>query len=59
MTLEMYCKRRIRELLEQLDDAINDHAHTAYLETEARLCEVARMRHSLIDRDTLKGGSDG
>ena len=59
MTLEMYCKRRTRELLEQLDDAINDHAHTAYLETEARLCEVARMRHLIVDVGSLKDGSHG
>lgn len=59
MTLELYCKQRIRDLLDQLDDAINDHAHTAYLETEAKLCEVARMRHVIIDQGTLKGASDG
>lgn len=41
MTLELYCKQRIRELLDQLDDTINDHAHTAYLETEA---DYARWR---------------
>lgn len=59
MTLEMYCKRRTRELLDQLDDAINDHAHTSYLETQARLCEVARMRHLVVDADSLRDGSHG
>lgn len=59
MTLELYCKQRIRDLLDQLDDTINDHAHTAYLETEARLCEVARMRHVIIDQGTIKDDSNG
>lgn len=30
MTLEYYCKSRIRELLDVLDDAIYDHATTRY-----------------------------
>lgn len=42
MTLEYYCKSRVRELLEALDDAIYDHATTCYLELSARLQEVAR-----------------
>lgn len=58
MTLEYYSKARMRELLAALDDAINDHAQTRYLEVSARLQEVARMRHMVIDADTLKGGAD-
>ena len=52
MTLEYYCKSRVRELLEALDDAIYDHATTRYLELSARLQEVARMRH-MIDFSAL------
>lgn len=58
MTLEYYCKSRIRELLDALDDAIYDHATTHYLELSARLQEVARMRHMVIDAETLKDDSD-
>ena len=58
MTLEYYCKSRIRELLDALDDAIYDHATTRYLELSARLQEVARMRHMVIDAETLKDDSD-
>lgn len=59
MTLEYYCKSRIRELLDALDDAIYDHATTRYLELFARLQEVARMRHMVIDAETLKDVADG
>ncbi len=59
MTLEYYCKSRIRELLDALDDAIYDHATTRYLELSARLQEVARMRHMVIDAETLKDDSNG
>lgn len=58
MTLEYYCKSRIREVLDALDDAIYDHATTSYLELSARLQEVARMRHMVIDAETLKDDSD-
>ena len=59
MTLEYYCKSRIRELLDALDDAIYDHSTTRYLELSARLQEVARMRHMVIDAETLKDVADG
>lgn len=59
MTLEYYCKSRIRELLDALDDAIYDHATTRYLELSARLQEVALMRHMVIDAETLKDVADG
>lgn len=59
MTLEYYCKSRVRELLEALDDAIYDHATTRYLELSARLQEVARIRHMVIDAETLKDVADG
>lgn len=59
MTLEYYCKSRIRELLDALDDAIYDHVTTRYLELSARLQEVARMRHMVIDAETLKDDSNG
>ena len=58
MTLGCYCKARMRELLDALDDAIDDRAQTRYLEVSARLQEVARMGHMVIDVDTLKGGAD-
>lgn len=48
MTLEYYCKSRVRELLEALDDAIYDHATTRYLEivcTSARGCADAAYGH--------------
>lgn len=48
----------MRELLDALDDAIDDRAQTRYLEVSARLQEVARMGHMVIDVDTLKGGAD-
>ena len=58
MTFEYYCKSSIRELLDALEDAIYDHATTRYLELSARLQEVARMRHMVIDAETLKDDTD-
>lgn len=54
MTVEDYYVNRLRDLLDELDDAIDDRAFTH--EIQVRIAEVVRL---MFEEDDLRCGRNG